>query len=144
MVNETYVGFLDHRVFTSGPFLLPRSQNSRSDSHCLKLSQNDLSYDDCLEVEGSYSEVFRAATCCVVYNSCRQWYAHIWAFLKFACSLGLDFIVYMFIWPRFNILWIFLAWTLFLCWVRCVGFSFFKRLAGKNVSEMTYFGLSGM
>ena len=36
-------------------------------------------------------KIIRTVHCCVVYNSCTRWYAHIWAVLTADCSSGFNF-----------------------------------------------------
>jgi len=81
-------------------------------------------------------KIIRTALCCVVYNSCAQWYAHTREqFLHFCMFVRFRFIfVCLF---RFCLLSV-LALVAFV--VLCLVSSVLSQvLAGKSVSEMTYF-----
>jgi len=82
-------------------------------------------------------KIIRTALCCVVYNSCTQWYTHThtWAVLTFLHLVRFRFLfVCLF---RFCLLSV-LALVAFV--VLCLVSSVLSQvLAGKNVSEMTYF-----
>ena len=52
-----------------------------------------------------WEKIIRTVLCCIVHNSCAQWFTCMWTVLKFAVSLGLDFVfVCLF---RFGILCVF-------------------------------------
>ena len=67
-------------------------------------NRHHLSYVDCMEAKG---KIIRSVLCCVVYDSCAQWYAHTYEqFLKVSVvGLGLVF-VHLFM---FNILCVFMV-----------------------------------
>ena len=59
-----------------------------------------MSYNDWLEAERWDND---NQNCCVVYCSCALWYVHKYKRFLNLC-VGLYFVVYVFVWPRFNIL----------------------------------------
>ena len=77
-------------------------------------------------VGGIRGKIIRTVLCCVVYDSCAQWYAHTYEqFLKLTVGLGLGWVfVRLF---RFSILCVFLVYLRIFCLVSfcCVRFSFF-------------------
>jgi len=91
--------------------------------------------------------IIRTVLCCVVYDSCAHWHArahtHTWAVLIHKCWFRSSFCAFVYVW---HFVCFFLVYhTLFCSCVVCfccVKFNFFittpKRLARKNVSEMTY------
>ena len=63
------------------PFLITRP---------LPSSRHHLSYDDCLEDKReNYQKC--SVLCCVLFDSCAQWYAHTWAVLNDECSFRFRF-----------------------------------------------------
>ena len=94
-----------------------------------------------------FGKIIRTDLCRVEWQMCTVIHTHIWAVTKFRFRLIL-FVHFLF---RFSI---FVYFGVILCYVVCVVFFAFVvlmfvlsvlaiRLAGKNVSKMTYFVLSG-
>jgi len=99
-------------------------------------------------------KIIRTVMCCVMYNSCAQWYAHMWGVLKDGCWFRFCLIfVHLF---RFSILWfsgvvrLFMVtlWNrvdhyIFILWFLS-SFFFFPRLisAAAHWMSATWCGLS--
>ena len=93
-------------------------------------------------------KIIITALCCVVYNSCAQWYAHTCEQFLHFCMLCLDVFLYVYLTFIFCVFFhVSLGHFVFVLLAFVVLGLFFQyfatRLAGKNVSKMTYFVSSG-
>jgi len=105
--------------------------NWETDCHPFPCSRHHMIYGDCLEDKWGHCQNC-SFVCFVVYDSCTQWYAHIWAIVKDECCLrfslcaclGLAFCVFFWFSLDYFVLVLF-AFVVF-------GLLYAKRLAGKK------------
>jgi len=93
--------------------------------YCIRLTSKTqhLNFEDCLDVRREYNQ---NCLCCIVYNSCAQWYSHTCEqFLNLCLGLEFDFVC-LFSFTIFAFFCVSCFCELLAFVVFCSGFSFFS------------------